>query len=169
MYRKFDPPPMLFSSSVTIRYTRQPMGHLHKAPGCSATLTAHSLVPSSSPEAQCLGVWFPPSRAVLGVSASRCSCCGPLQLSGRDQLLVAALVEHELDAGVPGGAQQRVGHVPPAGGGRVVPLRQVAVTGGRLGRRPELHPVHTAATLQPVTAGRGERERTGVTAGTVLH
>ena len=34
--------------------------------------------------------------------------------------------------------------------GRVVPLRQVAVTGGPVGRRSELHPVHTAATLQSV-------------------
>ena len=32
----------------------------------------------------------------------------------------------------------------------MVPLRQVAVTGGPVGRRSELHPVHTAATLQSV-------------------
>ena len=64
-------------------------------------------------------------------------------------------MEDELHAGVPGGPEQRIGHVTAASDGSVVPLREIAVTRGVLRRRTELDTVHAARALQSENGGGG--------------
>ena len=57
------------------------------------------------------------------------------------------VVEDEADAGLPALLQGDVGE--PLLGRAVVPLRQVRVAVGVVGRRPGLHPVHAPPALEP--------------------
>ena len=70
-------------------------------------------------------------------------------LSDGLDLLVRPVVEDEADAGLPALLQGDVGE--PLLGRAVVPLRQVRVAVGVVGRRPGLHSVHAPPALEPAT------------------
>ena len=70
-----------------------------------------------------------------------------LSFSDGLDLLVRPVVEDEADAGLPALLQGDVGET--LFHRAVVPLGQVRVAVGVVGRRPRLYPVHAPAALQP--------------------